>query len=694
MSAHALHGAEPADGTAGATVSAAAGHVVLVLAGAYWLARYGFDTPLLPVARAAGLGLFLATGGELVRRWSRPRAGQWFACESWAGLCPLLLAALFGAALPQAGWLLAALGPLSFAMALARAGLGRGRRLIWLSAALLMGCWFVGMAWGHGYANPLFVEGLATSALKKTTVDTLFHSTIASMVELHDVASTGLDGVVPLSYHVASHWLMAWLARLCGVAPFDFYQLGYPVAILPTLWAALLRLGLVLRDGGSNQRPGWRYWGLSVAGLVGVLPLETQHAFAIGWWRPVSESYGVSLIFAMSLLGSLVVCYRSLGPRVVTTRDRAQLAFLLLVLPVGVALTGLTKSSTAITLLAGGAFVLWRLRLYRDFWWLAAAVVGAGLTAVALSLVKIPGYARVSPLAFLRSFVHRDSLALWPLAYFCWLWALVVQRVRGVAPGMTLRSLLTSVRARELFDLELALFVAVIASLPDAILSIPGQSGGYFSDLHRWLALALLLGLSASHSPEAPRRELRERRLATLGGAAIGVALAGTVIGNTAILLTRAAQTNLAIRRGLMPNASRADLLGGSGALGRAALANPTLRLLQQVRAVATEPRDERRDAGLIAPAPPAALQTIYGTCELPFVWSALSGLPLIGGLPEQHCAYFGYWSYSDRPGGWEGPGPTLAGCRRADRLGLSSVVRVTDELGRPRVTREKCDAH
>jgi len=688
-------------------VSAAAGHVVLVLAGAYWLARWGFDAPLVPVVKAAGLGLFLTTGGELARGWLRRRSRQWYAAEGWVGLCPLLVAAPLGAALPGAWWLPAALGVVSFALAVARAWAGRERRFIWLAAALLMGCWFVGMAWGHGYANPLFVEGLATSALKKTSVDTLFHSTIAGMVELHGVASTGLDGVVPLSYHVASHWLMAWLSRLCVMTPFDFYQLGYPVALLPALWAALLRLGLTLRKAGSNERPGWRYWALSVAGLVGVLPLETQRAFAIGWWRPVSESYGVSLVFGLSLLSALVVCYRSVASRALGARDRSQLVFLLLVMPVGVALTALTKSSTAITLLAGGAFALWRLRLYRDRWWLAAAAASAGLTALALLSVSIPGYAKLSPLPFLRSYVQPDAIPLWPLAYFFWLWVLVAVRAYRLDPGMTLRSLVKRARAGELFDVQLVGVVAVVTSLPDVVLAIPGQSGGYFSDLHRWLALALLLAVFAEPTPaSAPEPQLNptrrsashwlplgERRLLTLGLWVLCAALGGVVLANTAVLWQRVGRTNLAIRRALLPGASLPQLLGRSGALQRAVLAHPTLRLLQATRSAAHEPRAARLEMGLVPPEPPAALLRTFGVCELPFVWSGLSGLPLVGGLPQRHCQYFGYADYEARPGGWDGPGQTLTGCQRAKLLALGSVLRVTTDAGGVRLESELCGA-
>jgi len=677
---------------AGATVSAAAGHIVLVLAAGYWLARWGFETPSLPVLRAAGLGLFLASGGELARTWARRYDGQWFASEGWLGLCPLLIAAPLGAALPVAWGLLSVLGLLGFGLAVIRAHAGRGGRVAWVAAAVLMGCWFAGMAWGHGYANPLFVEGLATSALHKTTVDTLFHSTIASMVELQGVASTGLDGVLPLSYHVASHWLLAWLGRLCGVAPFDFYQLGYPVVILPAMWAALLRLGLALRSRAAEARPGWAFWGVAVAGMIGFLPLEAQRAVAIGWWRPVSESYGVSLVIGLSLLSTLVACYRSLEGRALAARDWSRHFFLLLILPVLLAATAFAKSSTAMLMLVGGAFALWRLRLYRNRWWLACALLTAVVSLFVLSMVKIPGFATLRPLAFLRSYVQRDAIAVWPLAYFAWLWLLIALRTRALEPAMTLRSLLARLRAGELFDLELVCVIAVVASLPDAILAIPGQSGGYFSDLHRWLALAFLLALAARPGVPTTEPPVAERRVSTLGAVAIAAVLVGVVLGNTALLLQRVVRTNLAIRRALLPRASLAQLLGRSGALRQAALADPTLQMLEATRSAARAPRAERLKTGLIAPPAPAELSRVFGECELPFVWTALSGLPLVGGLPERQCQYFGYWSYERRPGGWDGPGKSLSGCERAQSWGFTSVLRVVRDSRSTRLERERCE--
>ena len=73
-------------------------------------------------------------------------------------------------------------------------------------------------------------------------------------------------------------------------------------------------------------------------------------------------------------------------------------------------------------------------------------------------------------------------------------------------------------------------------------------------------------------------------------------------------------------------------------------------------------------------------------------MWAALSGLPLVGGLPEQHCPYFGYWSYLDRPGRVEGLAPRSLAGQRGERLGLASVVRVTDDARGPHLARENCE--
>ena len=137
---------------AGAAVSAAAGIAVLILTAGYVLARFGFETPLQPVLRAAGLGLFLTTGSELLRGWScAPEAREWFASEGWLGFCPLLIAALPGAMLPDAGWVIASIGLVSFALALVRAWTGSGRVSHSADCSRLDGL----LARGHGVGSRL-----------------------------------------------------------------------------------------------------------------------------------------------------------------------------------------------------------------------------------------------------------------------------------------------------------------------------------------------------------------------------------------------------------------------------------------------------------------------------------------------------------------------------------------------------------
>lgn len=67
-------------------------------------------------------------------------------------------------------------------------------------------------------------------------IDTAFHAAIAAMYKHYGIASVGLDGLVPVSYHVLSHQIMAGLSRLSGLEILATYAYLY-TALAPALLA-------------------------------------------------------------------------------------------------------------------------------------------------------------------------------------------------------------------------------------------------------------------------------------------------------------------------------------------------------------------------------------------------------------------------------------------------------------------------
>src|SRR5439155_1208620 len=88
----------------------------------------------------------------------------------------------------------------------------------------------------RGYATVLAPEQAATGLLH---MDTVFHAAIANMIVHHGAISTGLDGFVPLNYHVLSHIWLACLGLWLGVTTPESYYLGAQIVAIPIQFFSL-----------------------------------------------------------------------------------------------------------------------------------------------------------------------------------------------------------------------------------------------------------------------------------------------------------------------------------------------------------------------------------------------------------------------------------------------------------------------
>jgi len=133
--------------------------------------------------------------------------------------------------------------------------------------------------------------------LGKLNTDTQFHIAIAQMIQHFGVASLGMDGLVPIRYHVGSHW---WLAAL-GTASHTEPLISYPVGVIVVAVPALLM-------GASFAAYAMARDALPAAGaLLGVLILVWVTDTILGSWpfHYVSESYTFGLAAMFLLLPAL-----------------------------------------------------------------------------------------------------------------------------------------------------------------------------------------------------------------------------------------------------------------------------------------------------------------------------------------------------------------------------------------------------
>lgn len=87
-----------------------------------------------------------------------------------------------------------------------------------LATGIFLGIFYFFVTNGMNYAH-VFSDIAAYTNLH-LSADTLFHSAIVNMIARFGIPSTGLDGVVPLAYHVGVHrWVAANLLMLGGDTP-------------------------------------------------------------------------------------------------------------------------------------------------------------------------------------------------------------------------------------------------------------------------------------------------------------------------------------------------------------------------------------------------------------------------------------------------------------------------------------------
>ncbi|QKI75529.1 hypothetical protein [Achromobacter xylosoxidans] len=132
--------------------------------------------------------------------------------------------------------------------------------------------------------------------------DSLFHTAISGMYQLYGVASVGLDGLVPISYHTLSHKLLAGLGIVSGLDALASYAQFY--FLLGPLLLVFSLAGLA-----KQFRPDMPFSQALIAISLLCLLLAATPAFsAAAFWPSFveSESFLVALVLLSASLAALM----------------------------------------------------------------------------------------------------------------------------------------------------------------------------------------------------------------------------------------------------------------------------------------------------------------------------------------------------------------------------------------------------
>jgi hypothetical protein len=339
----------------------------------------------------------------------------------------------------------------------------------------------------QGIANLYAPEQMAVGLLNR---DTTFHTAVAHMILTQGYASLGMDGALPLKYHVLSHYWFAALARMANTEPVFAYMTGVSVVLVP-----MLAFGLFAAAQAHAARPlPFLRTGALVLALLFVsdwlgwsLYVGASRMDAYSW-----SSYYISESYTMALAGLLLVLplllFRSREAPATPAARAISLAIAVIAIPI---LTALKISVGFLWALAWAYAALRRdgLRLGG-----VGEALGIGIAMVLALVWLMPGTTEylpadqrfIVPLYLLRTYPEIATLAglVLPLCYV----VLVLRRAR--VSGTTLREVL---RSRRLLAAEILALVTVAGFAP-GMLGIPQDSAvWYFMNVGQWFALPLLI---------------------------------------------------------------------------------------------------------------------------------------------------------------------------------------------------------
>jgi hypothetical protein len=684
--------------------------------------RVGFENPAAPILKSICLSLFLTTFPFFSQAFAarvfpgRDSQFHWASSYPFLWLTGFAVTGIIGRLVPALGVnpfiVLAIVGVIAFAFILGRWIRDQGalRSIAYLASAVAFGIWTAGVVWGRIYKNPLFIESLTIDG--NVHHDSLNLASLANMLRTYHVATIGIDGLNYVPYHWGSAWLFAQWANLVGVDPLQFYQLTFPVTIIPFFFGGVVALAIFLRDrrrstGHDNQRRlGGMFWAVFIAIAVGIAPLSGMEA--MGVWTSnilISESYTIALPVALLFVAVTIAWADGVSPSASslwsTPLRLGDFVFVFAIFPAALVTLGYLKISLMALMFAAAVFLFVRLRLYRRLPYAASMIVSAIVFYVAYKQVSLPAHHEgLVALDYVRSFVPPPWWPFFLLIHLLWTWVYSLYRCRQENIH-DLADLWKAMPEGRILDVEIITGLALIGVIPGMIMHIDGGSAFYFSDVQRWLAAAFLLSWIAGTRlrfwqtrPSNDARSFHIGRLPTwaLLAAFLIIPVVGSVLSNALHWPVVTVNQNVSVRNELYRRAGHAAGTGRMRDLIRlrdpviiaAGLrASPNYTMVHTLENFQALPLHSRRHLALFIPQDDIHFWHSLvrpGACTFqPFVVPALAGIALVDGMPALGCEltrYYGLGSFTPRTRAQTPADTTTAAlCGRARAIGADTVI-------------------
>lgn len=371
---------------------------------------------------------------------------------------------------------------------------------IGLPLTLIFALSTTGMIYGS-LAKPTFLEGLASYTPGAWHVDTLFHCSIAQMINTYGVPSIGLNGTPFMNYHFGSHFVLGMLSNLLDLDFLKFYIFASPVIFTCLFYYVLLLFTIQLKrfitSGVGDGRLGYFFWVLffgilqgfiyrqwildSSLNLENLVPGNLAASIIL-----VSESYLMSIILFTILLSCIL--YR-IQERKYSCDDHL---FHFLILPCLIFVIALVKISTGFVALGLVFYLFFRYAHYKRTTSIIALLFSIALFFLAYKITN-EGYTSTAEFFSFNFFKKNTTwfvIGFLLLQYF-WCYVLILVFLVRMKIGSK-AALLDCIANKKSILVEITLVIAAWGFVPMAMAEL-GTHGEFFTEIQFFVAATVLI---------------------------------------------------------------------------------------------------------------------------------------------------------------------------------------------------------
>ena len=647
--------------------------ISIILALMYVMARIGFGhNTFHEIYPFVGVSFFLLFSPGLIKALS-PEHSSWLLSESVFFLGGIFCVALGGYANPPFQFFLAqlfgGLGSLMFFLTLISKLFHSTEKWLLLKIFIIsiFSIWLGSELWGYSYRNPLFLEGLYMGEAPR---DPFFNAAMSEMIRIQKTPSLGLDGLVFMPYHFGSHWWIAQLSSLLGTTPLFFYQLGYPVIILPLFIFGLMSFSSKVRKivaerlggGLSHLQFGLTEWMILAITFIGLLPDDLlKHTFSQNLIIN-SESYVISIFFVCVLL--------SMGLDFSSRMEKGPiklkpLAWIFIFLPFLLLILGLLKVSALFLLSGVGGYFFFRMRWYRIPWAWSILFLWIFLNSALAKWMGASSPLHVHPFYFVQVYYPQHLKPFYLFISF-YLTLLFIFLRLFTSPLATVHDLWGAIKNHQFLDVEAIVLLSAIGMVVANTFSFPFSNGRYFSGVQHYAAMVLLIAWGPEFGSRLTKKLVNLKSLLNLKISFAVIFLSAMpffviVYGNADNSVTRFILKNIVFRKDVLSVAGLQEKVKNASTFKEQLemiLWEPAQHINSaRMYAIAEELLDlgklsveQKKKTAIFIPPSNSLYWDSWNDCAgVPMVAPAMTGMPLLWGL-SSHCLekyrLFGYEHY------------------------------------------------